>query len=52
MQLFYTSTGHGAWLSGPRKQEVKGPYCSYKEMWKIQKLIGVQQGADAASDSA
>ena len=45
------SPGHGTRLSGPRTQEVKGPYRSYKEMWKIQKLIGVQKGADAASDS-
>ena len=52
MHLFYPSPGHGTGLSGPWKQEVKGLCCSYKEMWKIQKLIGVQKGADAASDSA
>ena len=40
-RLFYSSPGQGALLSGPRKQEVKGPCCSYKEMLKIQKLIGV-----------
>ena len=49
---FLLSPSGGTQLLGLRKQKVKGRCCSYKEMWKIQKLIGVQKGADAASDSA
>ena len=38
---FLPSPSGGTQLLGLQKQEVKGPCCSYKEMLKIQKLIGV-----------
>ena len=41
MNFFSPSPSGGTQLSGPQKQEVKGPCCSYKEILKIQKLIGV-----------